>query len=76
MLGKGVTLGDCLVAIAFVLPVALLAGAGLGYFGDDFGLSGGQRAVAIAALSAISGQIARMVIKRRAAARSVRKDWT
>jgi hypothetical protein len=74
MLGKGVTFGDCLVAIGFVLPVALLAGAGLGYFGDDLGLSGGQRAVAIATLSAISGQIARMVIKRRMAVRSVRRD--
>ena len=38
MLGKGVTVTDCLVALAVVLPVGLLAGAALGYSRASAGL--------------------------------------
>jgi hypothetical protein len=65
MLGKGVTVTDCLVALAVVLPVGLLAGAALGYYGDRFGLSGGLRFLAIVALAGFSGQIARAIVTRR-----------
>ena len=74
MRSNRVTFGDCLVAIGFVLPVALLAGVGLGYFGDELGISGGQRAVVIASLSGISGLIGRTVVKRRIAARYAQED--
>lgn len=70
MLGKGVRFSDCLVALAIVLPIALLVGAALGYFGNRFGLSGGLRLVFIVALAGIAGQIARVVVNRRVQARS------
>ena len=70
MLGKGVTVTDCLVAIAVVLPVGLLAGAALGYYGDRLGLSGGLRLLAIVALAGLSGQIARTIVTRRVKSRA------
>lgn len=71
MLGKGVTFRDCLMAIAMVLPVAMLAGAAMGYAGNHFGLSGGIRVLGIVAISSMSARIAQVVIMRRVKARSL-----
>jgi len=70
MLGKGVTVTDCLVALAVVLPVGLLAGAALGYYGDQLGLSGGLGLLSIVALAGVSGHIARAIVTRRLRSRS------
>jgi hypothetical protein len=70
MLGKGVTVMDCLVAVAVVLPVGLLAGAALGYYGDKAGMSGGLRLLAIVALAGVSGHIGRAIVARRVKGRS------
>jgi hypothetical protein len=65
------TVTDCLMAIAVVLPVGLLAGAALGYYGDRLGLSGGLRLLTIVVLAGLSGQIARAIVTRRVKSRSI-----
>ena len=70
MLGKGVTVTDCLVALAVVLPVGLLAGAALGYYGDRLGLSENLGLLVLVALAGLSGQIARAIVTRRVTWRS------
>jgi hypothetical protein len=69
MFGKGVTVVDCLLAIAIVAPVGLLLGAVLGYLGNR-GLSGGTRIVVIVAFAGLAGQFARVFVMRRVKARS------
>ena len=68
-MGKGVKLGDCLVAIAIVLPVGLLVGAVLGY-ADRFGLPENIGLLIFVAFAGLAGGIARAVVMRRVRARS------
>jgi hypothetical protein len=70
MLGKGVTVGDCVLALAIDAPVGLALGAFVGYFGVRFGLSGSIRTVAIVPFAGLAGQFARIFVKRRVTARA------
>ena len=70
MLGKGVTVKDCLVALAIIAVLGGLLGAILGWSGNQFGLSGGLRVLIIVAFASVSGGIARAVVARRVKARS------
>ena len=73
MLGKGVKLGDCLLAIAIILPMGALVGAILGFYGNRFGLSGGIRVLVIVAFAGLSGRIAQAVVMRRVRGRAAVK---
>ena len=64
------TVSDILIAMAIVLPMAILAGVLTGLYGQRFGLTGSVRAGIITGISGLSGVVARAVGTRRVNARS------
>ena len=64
------TVSDVLIAVAIVLPVAILAGVLSGLYGQRLGLSGAVRTGIITGIAGLSGVVARAVVTRRVKARS------
>ena len=69
MLGKGVKLSDCLLAIALVLPAGAAVGALLGFAGNR-GLSRNVGTVIMVAFVVLAGRFAQAFVRRRVKARS------
>ena len=65
MFGKKVTLGDCLLVIAVILPVGAGLGALLGLASNRFGLSAGIRTLIIVAFAILSARFAHWFVMRR-----------
>ena len=59
------TVSDVLIAVAIVLPVAIVAGVLSGLYGQRAGLSGSVRTGIITGIVGLSGIIARAVVTRR-----------
>ena len=72
MLGKGVKIGDCLLAIAILLPVGALVGAGIGFSKNRFGLSSGVGTVIMVTFIVLAGRFAQAFVARRVNARAMK----
>jgi ABC-type multidrug transport system permease subunit len=72
VLDKRVTLGDCLPAIAIVLPAGAGLGALMGFSSNRFSLSGGIRTGIIVGFAMLCGSFARRFVMRRVRERAGR----
>lgn len=72
MVRKGVRIADCLPAIAILLPVGALVGAGLGFSKNRFGLSSGVGTVIMVTFVVLAGRFAQAFVARQVNARAMK----
>jgi uncharacterized membrane protein YkvI len=71
VLGKGVTLTDCLLTIAVMLPLGLAVGAGIGLSKNYFGLPNHIGTLILITFVVLAGRFSQRFVARRVKARAV-----